>query len=383
MRARLGFFVVAALVLAGCSNVGNQDKDGDNIFDDNERSGWFVTVDFMDRRVQYLVTSNPDSFDTDGDGLPDGNEYFAGTDPRKADTDDDGLSDCQEVRHTVLAECEAEDFFGPFDGGYNTDPNKADSDPLSIYVRQHGQFTDTTGRGFRPDTGDGISDGEEIKGYTITLGSGATRFITTNPRSADTDGDGLDDGEERFLHASDPTVPDTDGDGCDDGVDLIPAVAERYRPGLGTFTLLSSPDPAGSADLVLSVVIANRQVHAPASGSLTVQRDQAKDLSSIEPAAVGMRVCTYSPRNPWMLIQVLAADDDFGSSTFLDISSVSPGIDGIPSDGAAVYWNPQTNEFSWREDGRNAVPGANGLRFEGKDGLLLLRPSYGSATSTS
>lgn len=42
----------------------------------------------------------------------------------------------------------------------------------------------------------------------------------TSPLTADTDGDGLLDGEEVFVYGSDPTLTDTDGDGMDDGFEV-------------------------------------------------------------------------------------------------------------------------------------------------------------------
>ena len=42
--------------------------------------------------------TNPDLWDTDGDGIQDRSEiYYYGTDPNRIDTDGDGLGDLQEV----------------------------------------------------------------------------------------------------------------------------------------------------------------------------------------------------------------------------------------------------------------------------------------------
>ena len=62
-----------------------------------------------------------------------------------------------------------------------TDPKKADTD------------------------GDGLNDGAEVNQYK------------TDPLTADTDGDGLSDGAEVNQFKSDPGKPDTDGDGLSDG----------------------------------------------------------------------------------------------------------------------------------------------------------------------
>ena len=42
----------------------------------------------------------------------------------------------------------------------------------------------------------------------------------TDPKTPDTDGDGLSDGDEVHTHHTDPTKPDTDGDGLDDGLEV-------------------------------------------------------------------------------------------------------------------------------------------------------------------
>lgn len=65
-----------------------------------------------------------------------------------------------------------------------TDPKKADTD------------------------GDGLLDGDEVRKYR------------TDPKVADTDGDGLSDGEEVNKWGTDPLNPDTDGDGYPDGKEV-------------------------------------------------------------------------------------------------------------------------------------------------------------------
>jgi len=43
----------------------------------------------------------------------------------------------------------------------------------------------------------------------------------TDPKNPDTDGDGLNDGDEVHKHHTDPTKKDTDGDGLDDGLEVL------------------------------------------------------------------------------------------------------------------------------------------------------------------
>lgn len=61
-----------------------------------------------------------------------------------------------------------------------------------------------------PDTdGDGINDGDEV------------RIYGTNPLMADTDLDGLSDYDEIFVHKTNPLNPDTDGDGLTDSEEVL------------------------------------------------------------------------------------------------------------------------------------------------------------------
>jgi outer membrane protein OmpA-like peptidoglycan-associated protein len=65
----------------------------------------------------------------------------------------------------------------------------------------------------RDTDGDMLSDGDEVHTYK------------TDPAKADTDGDGLKDGDEVNRTKTNPLNPDTDGDGFKDGVDKCPLVA--------------------------------------------------------------------------------------------------------------------------------------------------------------
>lgn len=367
MRAALPVVVLLALALAGCGSSSGRDSDGDGLYDSTERGGWTVVVDALAERTQRKVVSDPAQTDTDGDGLPDQEEFFVQTDPTLPDTDRDGLTDCQENRHKDKAQCEDPAFSGPYDGGYLTDPTKEDSDPgASLYVLNVLNFTDRTGTlsGGRPESGDGIGDGEELLGYTIVLANGNTRFVQTDPRDADSDADGVDDGEERFQFRSDPKVTDTDGDGCADGLDPLPAKDERYRFGLGAFTLKNG----SSSDVRLALHAANILVRLPASGGFAASAGEAKDLSGMEPAPLrptGAQ-CSFSPRHPWVLVQASATAD----GRALDLASQAGGGAGNGGLGG-LWWNVQTGAYSWTEAGP-AIPGP--VAFEGADVRLELLP---------
>ena len=65
--------------------------------------------------------------------------------------------------------------------------------------------------------GDGLNDGDEIKTYE------------TDPLNDDYDGDGLKDGEEVLEYRTDPLKGDTDGDGINDGDEVELGCAPRQK----------------------------------------------------------------------------------------------------------------------------------------------------------
>lgn len=164
---------------------------------------------------------NPQSFPPEGTNPEPGN-----TQPEKplpenpdtdTDTDGDGICDAFEKAW-----------------GLNPENPDTDDDGLSDYVEIYITFTDP----LLPDTdGNGINDGEEdLDGdglsnlQEISLGTSLT--------DTDTDGDGLCDGEEVLTHGTDPLRKDTDDDGLSDYDDIY----------LGFSPLLADTDQNGIPD---------------------------------------------------------------------------------------------------------------------------------------
>lgn len=112
--------------------------------------------------------SNPESVDTDADGLADAQEATLGTALNNPDSDGDGLMDGWEVSNS----------FNPLSTPGN-DESGVDTD------------------------GDGLTNLQE-------------QSAGSNPRNADSDGDGLSDSAEFLTHHTNPLVADTDGDGMTD-----------------------------------------------------------------------------------------------------------------------------------------------------------------------
>jgi len=185
---------------------------------------------------EFLINSSPQNADTDGDFLPDGAEVDFGSDPNSIDTDQDGLIDGREVWD--------KDMDGVFDGGFfNTLPG-----------------SDFDGDGF-PDgptdfdsDGDGMPDGFEVLEPSFgqpyeDLGvfTPECRLNPLDPLDADLDCDfdGLSNLQEFLVrdaqygndplsfdpelnpisvawrYSTDPFLHDTDEDGMPDGFEVM------------------------------------------------------------------------------------------------------------------------------------------------------------------
>ena len=195
----------------GANDNGCPDTDGDGLID----------------VIEDQIGTDPNDADSDDDGVPDGNEPSPDVDTDgdglinalDPDSDDDGLYDGTELgldcsnpaTNTALGHCRAD-----ADPSTTTDPLDDDTDDGGATDGSEdsnldgavdaGETDPTTGNGAddsdNPDTdGDGLSD--DLEG---TLGS--------NPNDADTDNDGVLDGDE-----ANP-ADDTDGDGLINVLDV-------------------------------------------------------------------------------------------------------------------------------------------------------------------
>ena len=94
-----------------------------------------------------------------------------------------------------------------------TDPNVADTDGDGLNDGE--EFNTYSSDPKNPDTdGDGLTDKEEAKDHK------------TDPTKADTDGDGLSDKDELMTHKTDPTKADMDNDGLSDKEELMTTMTE-------------------------------------------------------------------------------------------------------------------------------------------------------------
>lgn len=160
--------------------------------------GWWVSGTELEAplalRIAALPGLDPNNPDTDGDGIPDGMELYYyqpdhplghSLDPRVADNpgdiDRDGLDVIQEYLH------------GPLDPFYWDTDGDMLSDGYEVSVR----LLADDASGIHGLYGDGDDDG---------LNNYEERLYRTQPRLADSDGDGIDDAEE-IVRGSNPAGP--------------------------------------------------------------------------------------------------------------------------------------------------------------------------------
>jgi uncharacterized repeat protein (TIGR01451 family) len=186
--------------------------------------------------------TNPDGgpavIDTDGDGLPDDLEKQFGTDPNDADSDDDGVPDGQEPDWNKDTDGDGlinaldpdSDNDGLFDG---TEMGLACTGPGTDISKKHcipdGDLGATKTDPLKKDTDNGgVSDGSEDANLNGVLDPGETDPTAGHgaddvaPGNKDTDGDGLSDALEQTL-GSNPNDADSDDDGVRDGDEPNPA----------------------------------------------------------------------------------------------------------------------------------------------------------------
>ena len=234
------------------------DTDGDGLSDGQEVNLTRTNPTLADTDNDG---SNDAASDEDGDGLSNLAEISThGTDPLKTDTDGDGLSDSAELSHPAS-------FFALIEGSFThaqatadasarrgrlaSFPNANDFSRMASKARKTSQgylwlgLSDAAAEGTWTWT-DGSSptytrwlngqpDGTTAENHVVLMenssqwADAAAEFIAAgylfervglDPLTADTDGDGLNDGAEISTHQTSPVLDDSDGDGLSDGAEI-------------------------------------------------------------------------------------------------------------------------------------------------------------------
>jgi len=239
---------------------------------------WFLD----ETTVQYIYTHTPDNLTnieewkpgywlddiTYGTWMPTG-LYQSGTDPNSPDTDDDGLTDGQELKQGFYGELIGDIYFSNsgISGIYYTNASNPDSDSdgdptnnsrvLDDWEETHGVNREVMPDNGWDDDGDGLID--EIEGEQLV-------FAPTNATNPDSDLEGLNDVEELFgiwtgeeipgdpssgfgWVRTDPNHKDTDLDHINDWLELEVMVNSEgsYKP-YKTDPLDSDTDDDGMED---------------------------------------------------------------------------------------------------------------------------------------
>jgi hypothetical protein len=225
--------ITGEVSLLSLTNSGQQgERSSDNpIFGGSPNRVLFITdsssfgaVNGTDSIFMRLLPSQ----DSDGDQLADDLEAFIGSNPLDRDTDDDGLSDWEEYAIYATSATNPDS-----DGDWIWDGTEAGRDS-----------------GIPGDSGNGIL-GTDLGIFRPDLDP----MTTTSPADADSDEDGLLDGEEdlnldglRDLDESDPIAYDTDGDGLSDGLES--GVTSR-NPSTDLFRFVPDLNPATTTSPIL------------------------------------------------------------------------------------------------------------------------------------
>ena len=193
--------------------------EGQVQINDNDEDG----IDYDD---ELAAGTDPNNADSDGDGIDDGDEAAHGTNPIEPDTDGDGLDDGAE-------DLDGDGVLDPSE----TDPRDADTD--------NGGRNDGDERTNGTNPRDPADDGVHVDSDGDGLDDDVEVIAGTDPNDADSDDDGLEDGEEDVDHdgvvdprETDPNDDDSDGDGLEDGVEVA----------IGTDPLDADTDGGGKPD---------------------------------------------------------------------------------------------------------------------------------------
>lgn len=144
---------------------------------------------------------------------------------------------------------------------------------------------------------DGLTDGDEVS-------------RGTNPLTFDTDGDGLSDGEEVNVYGTDPLLVDTDLDGVTDGNDLFPLANTFVRVVILSFTDVSSvyADPfSGLGDPYFIVSVGGQQQKS----ETFMDTDRVENVEFI---------FDISDDVQFVQVEIEVFDQDFGAPDPYDIS---------------------------------------------------------------
>lgn len=341
--------LVVAAAVSGCAERDTAEERHPAM--EGLEGGWEINITLLggEQEVRRVFPSQAGT-DFDEDGLDDLEEYLQGTDPNDPDTSGDGLLDGPSVVISPL-EARAREWlrlglvhFEKQDGSFEFQGSNAWG------VDASGQDMD----------GDGISNGDEVKGFDVWM-LGEPRLMRTVPTRYDTSGDGFSD-LDKARRGLAPTSRDTDGDGVQDASDANPYL--DFRPRLEVVSLNLSR----SETMWVVLQMGNERFQSPAQrlpAGQTPQPGLSSSVLNVTDEGANLR------RGAHNLTFVVTAVAEGGSGPYrLDLFSRSTGSENLF---AAIH--ALTGELFWSHDGPGAPvePWPSTATFGGEDGEITLR----------
>ncbi|MFC1691547.1 hypothetical protein ACFL0W_05195, partial [Nanoarchaeota archaeon] len=242
------------------------DTDGDGMNDYCEISYGFDPLN-PDENLDEI----PDGFeDPDNDGLTNQEECELGTDPNVCDSDGDGICDGGEQNS-------------------DTDPTNESDTPTDL----DGDGMDDAWEDLYECVNSSIPDGH-LDPDNDNLTNVQEYHQATHPCIADTDGDGLLDGEEVYDYHTNPNKQDTDGDGFTDkeeidaGTDPLDPNDYPGAPPTPTPTPIPTPEPIEEKSIIpLILLILSILMLLGSASYLIYQRYSPPALAARAKAAAG------------------------------------------------------------------------------------------------
>ena len=197
------------------------ESDEDNDGYDANRNSEISPNERHTNLEEYLAGTSPWQFDSDGDKMSDGWELYYGLNPTLSsdawfDSDSDGWDSDYDGELVY-----DERYFNYMEYLNDTNPLVSDTDGDSMPDGWEVIFDLDPLRpsdNFEDKENDGLVNVYEYNNSLVNTGwLDRDGIFTTRPDLNDTDGDGLADIDELFVHLTDPTHNDTDGDGMPDG----------------------------------------------------------------------------------------------------------------------------------------------------------------------
>ena len=203
--------------------------------------------DGLSTSTEILFGTNPLLADTDGDGVSDGDEIGELMDTPK-DTDADGTIDALDTEDDL--DQDNDGLSDALEAQLNTDPKKADTDGDGIDdAKEVGSDTEAPIDTDLDGTIDALDTVDDSDSDNDGLTDAQELKLKSNPKEEDSDGDGINDNEEIGSNIDSPLDSDDDGIlNLIDSDDDNDGLETKFEIKIGTNPLTNDTDNDGLSD---------------------------------------------------------------------------------------------------------------------------------------